>query len=135
MLACLLALGVTMQTFQLDAYADQRRVLETRAPASFEWTVRVRLADGRSAGVLFGLSDDGQNGYVARLDSRLGLLILGKIGPWPKEERLATYRWEPIDGTAATLRVVAGNGSARVFVKEKGEYPLLETRAYRPTGS
>ncbi len=108
--------------------SSDNRLVGPAAPVSFRWKTKVSLKAGRSAGVLFGMSDDGKEGYVARLDSRHGRLILAKLGPWPKEERIATFPWEPIDGTAATFRVEAGNGTARVFVEERGAYPLLEAR-------
>lgn len=115
------------------ASSDQRLVGPI-APPSFRWRTKVSLRAGRSAGVLFGLSSDGRDGYVARLDSRLGKLILAKVGAWPKEERIATFPWEPIDGSTVTMRVEMGAGTARVFVEERGSFPLLEARGVVPAG-
>ncbi|MGV3614032.1 MAG: hypothetical protein ACO1SV_01735 [Fimbriimonas sp.] len=114
--------------------ASDNRLVGAAAPREFRWRTRVSLRAGRSAGVLFGLGADGQNGYVARLDSRLGQLILAKVGPWPNEERIATFPWEPIDGGTATFRIEMGKGTARVFVEERGSYPLLEARNLKPAG-
>jgi len=114
---------------------SDNRLIGEEAPPEFRWEANVRLNAGRSAGVLFGMTDKGDAGYVARLDSRLGQLILAKVGPWPNEERISTFRWEPIDGIAATLRIEVGKGTARVFVKEKGAYPLLEARNIHPAGA
>ena len=124
---------VAGDTVTVNASSDQRLV-GSSLPPQFRWRAKVSLREGRSAGVLFGLSADGANGYVARIDSRLGQLILAKIGPWPKEDRLATYRWEPIDGATVTFRVEAGLDTARIFVEEKGKYPLLEARNILMTG-
>ncbi len=111
----------------VNASADNRLVGPS-APESYRWRVKLTFREGRSAGILFGASADGQKGYVARLDSRLGQLILGTLGPWPDEKPIATFPWEPIDGSTATLRVEVGKGTARVFVEERGKYPLLEAR-------
>ncbi|CAN5632801.1 hypothetical protein BH11ARM2_BH11ARM2_06140 [soil metagenome] len=110
------------------------RLVGPSTPPSFRWKAKLTLKAGRSAGVMFGLSPDGQNGYVARLDSRLGQLILAGVGPWPKEERIATFPWEPIDGATATVRVECDGKTARVFVEERGKYPLLEARDLQPGG-
>jgi beta-fructofuranosidase len=123
------------ETVTLRGSSDLRRVLTTSAPATFEWQVHARLRAGRSAGILFGASKDGQRGYVARLDSRLGQLILARVGPWPEEERLATFPWEPLDGRTVNFRIQVGNGTARVWVKERGTYPLLEARNLKVGGS
>lgn len=108
--------------------SNDRRLIGPSAPAAFRWTTDVKLKAGHSAGVIFGANADGTHGYVARLDNRLGKLILAKVGPWPKEERIATFPWEPIDGNTVTFRLEVGNGTARVFVKQRGTFPLLEAR-------
>lgn len=115
--------------------SDRRLVSSVPAPAEFKWRVKLDLRGGRSAGVLFGLTANGNDGYKALLDNRLGQLILSRIGPWPKEERLAAFRWEPVDGNKLTLRIEAGAGACRVFVEERGAYPLLEARNYTPPGN
>lgn len=115
---------------------SDNRLVGAAAPAGgFKWRTRVNLRAGRSAGILFGLGEDGQNGYVARLDSRLGQLILAKLGPWPSEERIATFPWEPLDGATVTFRLEMGRGTARVFVEERGEFPLLEARDLKTSGN
>jgi len=114
--------------------SSDNRLVGPAAPASFRWKTKFTLKRGRSAGVLFGLAQDGKTGYVARLDSRHSQLVLAKIGPWPKEDRIATFPWEPIDGSTVTVRVEAGNGTARVFVEERGNFPLFEARSYTPAG-
>lgn len=118
----------------LSASSDRRLVGEP-APSAFRWRTKLTLRAGRSAGVMFGLSPGGADGYVARLDSRLGQLILAKIGPWPKEERLATFPWEPLDGSTVTLRIEVGEGTARVFAEERGKFPVLEARNVSLAGS
>jgi beta-fructofuranosidase len=116
--------------------SSDNRLVGPDAPAGgFRWQTKLQLKAGRSAGILFGMADDGQNGYVARLDSRLGQLILAKVGPWPNEERIATFPWEPIDGASATLRIEVGQGTARVFVEERGTFPLLEARNLKLAGN
>ncbi|RYG39538.1 hypothetical protein EON81_00510 [bacterium] len=115
--------------------SSDNRLVGPAAPESFRWKTKLDLKAGRSAGVLFGLDEKGENGYVARLDSRFGQLVLAKIGPWPKEERIATFRWEPIDGASPTLRLEVGNGTARVFVEESGKFPLLEARNLKLPGN
>ncbi|RYG26818.1 hypothetical protein EON82_01870 [bacterium] len=114
--------------------SSDNRLVGPSAPSSFRWRTKLTLKAGRSAGVLFGASADGKEGYVARLDSRHGQLVLARVGAWPKEERIATFPWEPIDGSTVTMRVEAGNGAARVFVEERGKYPLLEARNLKPAG-
>jgi len=115
--------------------SSDNRLVGPAAPRSgYRWRTKLQLRAGRSAGVLFGADAKGENGYVARLDSRLGQLILAKVGPWPNEQRIATFPWEPIDGASATLRVEVGHGTARVFVEERGKYPVLEARNLTPAG-
>lgn len=127
--------GWTVQGGSIAVVASSdNRLVGAAAPESFRWKTKLTLKAGRSAGVLFGLSDDGQGGYVARLDSRLGQLILARLGRWPKEERIATFPWEAIDGAKATLRVEMGAGTARVYVEERGKFPLLEARGIAPSG-
>ncbi len=125
--------SVNRQTISLEGASD-RRLIGQPAPDSFRWTTKISLSAGRSAGVIFGASADGQSGYVARLDSRLGMWILAKLGPWPKEERLATFRNEAIDGATANLRVEMGAGSVRIFIEGRGIYPILEATKLTPAG-
>lgn len=128
--------GWTVRGANVECLASSdNRLIGPDAPSEFRWETNIKLKQGRSAGVLFGMSANGENGYVARLDSRLGQLILAKVGPWPNEERIATFPWEPIDGATATLRLEVGKGTARVFVKERGKFPLLEARNIKPAGS
>jgi len=125
---------VSPDLIRIDGSSDIRKLLPSPAPATFRWTVRAKLRSGRSAGVLFGMDEKGQEGYVARLDSRLGRLILAKVGPWPKEERLADFPWGVLDGPTVTFRVELLQGVAQVFIEEKGAFPLLEARNVTPKG-
>lgn len=120
--------SVRGNSIQCRASSDNRLLGPDAPESGFRWQTTVKLREGRSAGVLFGMSADGQDGYVARLDSRLGQLILAHVGAWPKEDRIATFPWGPLDGATATFRVEYGHGTARIFVKERGTYPLLEAR-------
>jgi hypothetical protein len=97
--------------------------------------VRLQLKDGRAAGALFWAADDGSRGYSVRLDNRLGQLILARVGPWPEEERLATFPWEALDGAKADLLITAGSETVRVYEPARSRYPLLEARGVKPLGS
>lgn len=114
---------------------DNRLLWQKALPESFSWTVTTQLQAGRSAGVLFWADADGKQGYVVRLDSRLGQLILARVGAWPEETRLDTFSWEPLDGAKATFRIVAGAQSVRVYVPGYSDYPVLEARRVAPFGN
>lgn len=106
---------------------------EVGGSSSIDWAVQVELKRGRAAGVLVWTDAQLEKGYSIRLDSRLGLLILSRVGKWPEEERLATYRWEPIDGAKLELRIRAENKRIRVW-DTKRAYPLLEAYGVTPFG-
>lgn len=117
-----------------EGFLDNRLILQAETPESFEWTAEVTLREGWSAGALFWATEDGARAYSVRLDSRLGELVLSRLGPWPEETRLASFPWEPVDGPTAKLRIVAGGGAVRVYVPSRGRHPLLEALKVEPPG-
>lgn len=103
---------------------DVRVPIFNRAAAP-KWQGKIRLKRGRSAGVIFWADEKLEKGYSVRLDSRLGQLILARIGKWPEEQRLATYRWEALDGASLDLTVQASDRRIRVWIGGKS-FPVLE---------
>jgi len=113
---------------------DARRVAQESFPTAFEFTIRVRLQEGTGAGAFFWGDASGQIGYVARLDSVLGALVLSRIGPWPEEQWLDQYPWSLADGNEAVLRVATGQYDIRVYCPDRSSFPVLEAVNQTPLG-
>lgn len=77
---------------------------------------------------------DAQRGYVVRLDSRQGKLLLERVGPWPEVEELDSFPWGTLDGNTANIKIVAAGNSIRAYAPALGKYPLLEALNVEPAG-
>ncbi|MBC8064482.1 MAG: hypothetical protein H7Y17_06615, partial [Chlorobia bacterium] len=122
-----------VKPFELAGTLDTRYVYP-EISVSPSWSASIELKAGRAAGLLFWADRELKNAYSVRLDARLGQLILSRIGPWPQEERLATYPWSILDGKKAKLSVQASNGRIRVW-SGNFKYAVLEASGLKSFGS
>lgn len=120
--------------FDLAGSNDVRQPAKLTPFPSLSWNVKVTIKEGRAAGLMFWADQKLEKGYSVTIDTRLGLLVLSRVGRWPEEERLATFPWTVLDGTKVEFKIRASDKRIRIWVN-KLEYPVLEAFGVEPQGA